>query len=212
MIEIDVWSDVACPWCYLGKTRLEKAVADSGLDVSIRYRSFQLDPTVVPGQGTPHTELLAAKFGMSVEQIEQMNQRLVDLGAAEGLEYRFDRYVQANTRDAHRLLHLAHQQGLGPQMKDRLLRAQFTDGKAVDDVDTLVELAVEVGLDADQVRDVLASDAFDAEVQADIDEAAALGARGVPFFVFDRRFAVSGAQPGEVFAEALTRASAAAQS
>lgn len=207
MVAVEVWSDVACPWCYLGKRRLEKAIAASGLDVDVHYRSFQLDPTIPHGEHMPHAEVMSKKFGASGAQIEQMNQRLIDLGAAEGLEYRFDLYVQANTRNAHRLLHFAHERGCGVELKDRLLRAQFTEGAVVDDVDTLVALAVEVGLDADDARAVLTSDAFDADVQADIDEAKALGANGVPFFVFDRRFAVSGAQSTEVFEEALRRTS-----
>lgn len=208
MIDVEVWSDIACPWCYLGKSRLEKAIAESGLDVRVRYRSFQLDPSIPRGQHTPHAEALSKKFGAPAEQIEQMNQRLVDLGTEEGLEYRFDLYIQANTRDAHRLLHFAHERGAGAELKDRLMRAQFAEGALVDDVDTLVALAAEVGLDADEAREVLTTTAYDADVQADIDEAASLGARGVPFFVFDRTFAVSGAQPLEVFKEALRRASA----
>lgn len=210
MVSVEVWSDVACPWCYLGKRRLEKAIEASGLDVDVRYRSFQLDPTIPHGQHLPHAELMAKKFGASDAQIEQMNQRLIDLGAAEGLDYRFDLYMQANTRDAHRLLHFAHARGRGVQLKDRLLRAQFTEGALVDDVDTLVALAAEVGLDEGDARAVLTSDAYDADVQADIDEAKALGANGVPFFVFDRRFAVSGAQSLEVFEEALRQSSEAA--
>lgn len=211
MVSVEVWSDVACPWCYLGKRRLEKAIEASGLDVDVRYRSFQLDPTIPHGQHLPHAELMAKKFGASDAQIEQMNQRLIDLGAAEGLDYRFDLYMQANTRDAHRLLHFAHARGRGVQLKDRLLRAQFTEGALVDDVDTLVALAAEVGLDEGDARAVLTSDAYDTDVQADIDEAKALGANGVPFFVFDRRFAVSGAQSLEVFEEALRQSSEAAE-
>jgi len=211
VVSVEVWSDVACPWCYLGKRRLEKAIEASGMDVDVRYRSFQLDPTIPHGQHLPHAELMAKKFGASDAQIEQMNQRLIDLGAAEGLDYRFDLYMQANTRDAHRLLHFAHARGRGVQLKDRLLRAQFTEGALVDDVDTLVALAAEVGLDEGDARAVLTSDAYDADVQADIDEAKALGANGVPFFVFDRRFAVSGAQSLEVFEEALRQSSEAAE-
>lgn len=205
MITVDVWSDVACPWCYLGKHRLEAAIAASGLDVEVTWHSFQLDPTIPRGQHTPHGVALAKKFNTTPERITEMNQRLIDMGAAEGLEYRFDLYMQANTRDAHRVLHLAQELGLGSEMKDRLMRGQFTEGAIVDDADTLVAMAIEVGLDSDAVRAVLASDRYDDAVQADIDEAAALGATGVPFFVFDRKFAVSGAQPVRTFAEALRR-------
>ncbi len=205
MIFVDVWSDVACPWCYLGKHRLETAIDASGEDVQVTWHSFQLDPTIPRGEHTPHSEALAKKFQAPVEKIQAMNQRLVDLGAAEGLKYNFDRYIQANTRDAHRVIHFAQENGLGNQMKDRLMRGQFTEGAIVDDADQLVAMAAEVGLHADEVREMLATDAYDDAVQADIDEAAALGATGVPFFVFDRAFAVSGAQPVETFVEALRR-------
>ena len=205
MISVEVWSDVACPWCYLGKHRLEAAIRDSGADVRVTWKSFQLDPTIPRGEHTPHAESLAKKLRAPVEKIQAMNQQLVDLGAAEGLEYNFDRYIQANTRDAHRLIHFAQEHGLGNQMKDRLMRGQFTEGAVVDDVDQLVSMAADVGLEADEVRAMLATDAYDEDVQIDIDEAAALGATGVPFFVFDRTFAVSGAQPVETFVQALKR-------
>ncbi len=206
MISVDVWSDVACPWCYLGKHRLEKAIEASGAEVTVTWHSFQLDPSIAKGEHTPHAEALAKKFRAPVETIQAMNQRLVDLGAAEGLEYHFDRYIQANTHDAHRLIHFAQERGLGNQMKDRLMKAQFTEGAIVDDTDVLGGLAGEVGLEADEVRVMLATDQYSDAVQADIAEAAAMGATGVPFFVFDRAFAVSGAQPVEMFAEALRRA------
>lgn len=206
MVQVEVWSDIACPWCYLGKRRLQRAIEASGLDVSIRWRSYQLDPTIPRGERTPHAEALAKKFGAPAEQIAQMNQRLVDLGAAEGIDYRFENYIQVNTRDAHRVLHLAQSLGLGDAMKERLMRAQFTDGALVDDADALVALAAEVGVPEAAARAVLGGTDFDAEVQADIDEAGALGVRGVPFFVFNREFAVSGAQGVEVFEQALAKA------
>lgn len=205
MITVDVWSDVACPWCYLGKHRLESAIGAFGEDVQVTWHSFQLDPTIPRGQHVPHAEALAKKLHTTPERVREMNQRLIDLGAAEGLDYRFDLYMQANTRDAHRVLHLAQEHGLGNEMKERLMRGQFTEGAIVDDADTLVSMGVEVGLDSDEIRAVLASDKYDDAVQADIDEAAALGASGVPFFVFDRKFAVSGAQPVRTFADALRR-------
>jgi len=209
MITVDVWSDVACPWCYLGKRRLEAAIEASGEDVQVVWHSFQLDPTIPQGQHTPHAEALAKKFNAAPEQIAQANQRLIDLGAAEGLEYNFGLYMSSNTRDAHRVIHFAQERGLGNEMKDRLMRAQFTEGAIVDDLDVLAGLSAEVGLDADEVRAMLATEKYDDAVQADIDEAAALGATGVPFFVFDRKFAISGAQPVETFSEALHRSTEA---
>ncbi|MDN4478810.1 DsbA family oxidoreductase [Demequina sp. SYSU T00039] len=211
-IEIEIWSDIACPWCYLGKRRLEEAISASGDDVAVRYRSFQLDPTIPAGQATPHAEALAKKFNTTPDRVKEMNGRLESLGAEAGIAYDFDRYMSTNTRDAHRVLHLAHAHGLGAQMKERLMKAQFSEGAVVSDADTLVALATEVGLDADLVRGVLDSDAYDADVQADIDQAAAYGATGVPFFVFDRAFAVSGAQPVETFALALSKAREARES
>jgi len=205
-IEIEIWSDIACPWCYLGKRRLEEAIAASGEDVDVRYRSFQLAPDVPRGERTPHAEALAAKFGTTPERVREANQRLIDLGAEAGIAYDFDRYMAANTRDAHRLLHLAHERGIGPQMKERLLRGQMEEGALVDDVHTLVAFGVELGLSEDEVRSVLESDAYDDAVEADLAQAAAYGASGVPFFVFDRAFAVSGAQPVETFELALRKA------
>ncbi|WP_228373356.1 DsbA family oxidoreductase [Demequina gelatinilytica] len=205
-INIDIWSDIACPWCYLGKRRLEEAVAASGDDVTIRYRSFQLDPGIPADQATPHAEALAKKFNTTPERVREMNQRLVDLGAEAGIAYDFDAYMSANTRDAHRVLHLAHSHGLGVEMKERLMKAQMVDGAVVSDHDTLVALAAEVGLDADEVRDALSTGAYGDAVDADVAQAAAYGATGVPFFVFDGAFAVSGAQPVETFALALSKA------
>jgi len=212
VISVDVWSDVACPWCYLGKHRLEEAIAASGEEVQVTWHSYQLNPTIPRGEHTPHSEALAKKFNAPVEKIQEMNQRLIDLGAAEGVEYNFDRYVQANTRDAHRVIHYAQAQGLGNEMKDRLLRGQFTEGAVVDDVDQLAAMAAEVGLDAAEVRAMLETDAYDEDVQIDIDEAATAGVKGVPFFVFDRTFAISGAEPVETFLDALKRSAERAAS
>ncbi|WP_228373057.1 DsbA family oxidoreductase [Demequina maris] len=211
-IEIDIWSDIACPWCYLGKRRLEEAVAASGEAVSIRYRSFQLDPSQPTGVNRPHSEALAEKFHTTVDKVLEMNARLEGLGAEAGIEYRFDRYMTANTRDAHRLLHLAHERGLGPALKDRFMQAQFTEGALMDDADTIVRLAAEAGLDEAEARAVLASDAYADAVEADIAQAAAYGASGVPFFVFDNAFAISGAQPVSTFELALQKAREARES
>ncbi|WP_228373628.1 DsbA family oxidoreductase [Demequina soli] len=205
-IEIDIWSDIACPWCYLGKKRLEEAIAASGEDVAIRYRSFQLDPSQAKGANRPHSEALAEKFNTTVEQVREMNGRLEGLGAEAGIDYRFDRYMTANTRDAHRLLHLAHSAGLGPVLKDRFMKAQFTEGALMDDANTLVRLAVEAGLPEADARRVVESDEYEDAVAADVAQAAAYGATGVPFFVFDNAFAISGAQPTSTFALALSKA------
>ena len=209
---IEVWSDVACPWCYIGKRRFERALAgfDGAADVDVTWRSYQLDPSIPRGTRVNHDRMLADKYGVSAEQVRAMNDRVVGLAAAEGLEYHFERYITVNTLDAHRMSHLARSQGLGPEMHERLFRAQFVEGEVLDDPDTLVRLAVEVGVDEDAAREVAGSDAYADEVAADIREAQMLGVSGVPFFAIDRRFGISGAQPTELFASALEQAREAA--
>ena len=209
---VEVWSDVACPWCYIGKRRFERALAgfDGAADVDVTWRSFQLDPSIPPGTRVNHDKMLADKYGVSAEQVRAMNDRVVGLAAVEGLEYHFDRYVTVNTLDAHRMSHLARSQGLGPEMHERLFRAQFVEGAVLDDPDTLVRLAVEVGVDEAAAREVAESDAYADEVAGDIREAKMLGVSGVPFFAIDRRFGISGAQPTELFASALEQAREAA--
>jgi predicted DsbA family dithiol-disulfide isomerase len=209
---VEVWSDVACPWCYIGKRRFERALAgfDGAADVEVTWRSFQLDPSIPRGSRTPHNESLAKKFRIPAEQVRAMNDRVVGLAAAEGLDYHFDRYIAVNTLDAHRMSHAARVLGLGPEMHERLFRAQFVEGEVLDDPDTLVRLAVEVGVDEDAAREVAGSEAYADDVAADIGEAHALGVSGVPFFAIDRRFGISGAQPTELFASALEQAREAA--
>ena len=205
---IEVWSDVACPWCYIGKRRFERALAgfDGGDDVEVTWRSFQLDPTIPRGSRMGHDKLLGDKYGVSADQVRAMNDRVVGLAAEEGLEYHFERYVTVNTLDAHRMSHLARTQALGPEMHERLFQAQFVEGAVLDDPDTLVRLAIEVGVTEDAARETAESDAYAAGVADDIREAQMLGVSGVPFFAIDRRFGISGAQPTELFASALERA------
>jgi predicted DsbA family dithiol-disulfide isomerase len=207
-MKVEIWSDVACPWCYIGKRRFEKALDgfDHAGDVDVVWRSFQLNPYHPKGVRETHGDSLAAKMGVSMEQVREMNARVTALAAEEGLDYHFERYVVVNTLDAHRLSHLAKASGLGPAMHERLFRAQLVDGDVLDDPDTLVRLGVEVGLTAASVQSMLESDAYSSDVAADIAEARALGANGVPFFVIDRRFGISGAQPSELFLGALERA------
>jgi predicted DsbA family dithiol-disulfide isomerase len=205
---VEVWSDVACPWCYIGKRRFERALAgfDAAADVDVTWRSYQLDPSIPRGSRLAHDKMLAEKYGVSADQVRAMNDRVVGLAAAEGLDYHFERYVMVNTLDAHRMSHLARSQGLGPEMHERLFHAQFVEGAVLDDPDTLVRLATEVGVDEDGAREVADGDAFADEVADDIREAQMLGVSGVPFFAIDRRFGISGAQPTELFASALEQA------
>lgn len=207
-MQVEIWSDVACPWCYIGKRRFERALDgfDAAPDVEVTWRSFQLDPTIPPGVRTAHDRSLADKLGTTLDQVRLMNERVTALAAAEGLDYDFERYVTVNTFDAHRLTHLAKAHGLGPAMHERLLRGQLVEGELLDDPLTLERLGVEVGLDGAAVRRMLDTDAFADDVADDIAQARMLGVNGVPFFVFDRTFGVSGAQPVEVFRQVLTQA------
>jgi predicted DsbA family dithiol-disulfide isomerase len=211
-LKVEIWSDVVCPWCYIGKRRFETALAgfDGAADVEVTWRSFQLNPEQPRGTRTTHGEYLRAKIGGSLEQVQAMNDRVTTLAAAEGLDYHFERYQVINTFDAHRVAHLGRVAGLGDAIQERLLRGQLVEGEVLDDPDTLVRLGEEVGLAGDEIRDVLATDRYAAEVNDDIREAGELGITGVPFFVVDRRYGISGAQPAELLLQALTMARAEA--
>jgi predicted DsbA family dithiol-disulfide isomerase len=206
MITVEIWSDVVCPWCYIGKRRFEQALADFEPDVDIVWRSFQLDPDSPTDEERGLVESFAARKGLGESQVRAMFAQVTEIAAGEGLAYDFDRVRAANTYDAHRLLHFAAAHGRQGELKERLLRAYFTEGEQVGDPEVLTRLAAEVGLDATQARRALADGAYTDEVRADIETAQAFGITGVPFFVFDRKFAVSGAQPTEVFTRALNAA------
>jgi predicted DsbA family dithiol-disulfide isomerase len=208
VVKVEIWSDVVCPWCYVGKRQFEAALATFGHadQVSVEWRSFELDPSAPRVDDVPMKQILQRKYGMTEEQADEANQRMTDLAASLGLEYHLDRVQRGNTFDAHRLIHLAAEDGGGDAMKERLLAAYFTEGRAVGDLDTLAELAAEVGLDADQVEATLHSDRYAAEVRDDEAMASTLGASGVPFFVIDGTYGVSGAQGAEVILKAMERA------
>ena len=207
-MRIDIWSDVVCPWCYVGKRRFEAALARfSGRDaVEVVWHSFELDPEAPVERVGGYEQHLAAKYGRTVEEAAQMTASMTATAATEGLDFRFDLARPGNTFDAHRLLHLARETGLQDALKERLLRATFTEGEPVGDHDTLVRLAAEVGLDATEVRTVLAGDRYADEVRGDEAQARAYGISGVPFFVVDGRYGVSGAQPADVLLQVLDRA------
>jgi predicted DsbA family dithiol-disulfide isomerase len=205
-VKIEIWSDIVCPWCYIGKRRLERALEDAGEDVAVVWRSFELDPSAPTEPIERLDEALAGKYGTTVEEARVMMDRMTQTAAEEGLELRFDIARRGNTFDAHRLLHFARTRDLQPAMKERLFRAYMTEGRAISDREELARLAGEVGLDADEVRAMLEGDALADEVRRDQARAREIGIRGVPFFVFDGRLAVSGAQPSEVFAGALRQA------
>ena len=210
-VKIEIWSDVVCPWCYIGKRRIENALAEFGHadEVEVHWRSYELDPGA-PTEPTQSTSvMLARKYGQSPEGAKQMQDRVEAVAAEAGLIFRLSETLHLNTVDAHRVIHLAHEQGgndLQGTVKEALLKAYFTQARNVADHDVLREVAVTAGLDPERVDQVLASREFEQDVYADIEQAQAYGASGVPFFVVDEKYGVSGAQPTEVFTQVLERA------
>jgi predicted DsbA family dithiol-disulfide isomerase len=209
-LRIDVWSDIACPWCYVGKRRLEAAIArfPHGSDVEVVWRAFELDPSAprVRDRGVTYAERIAKKYGTPVAQAGRMIQKMTEVAATEGLDFHFERIQSGNTFDAHRVLHFAAERGKQDAVKERLLRAYMTEGEPIGEPEVLVRLASEAGLVDDEVRAMLASDACAREVRADEEEARALGIHGVPFFAVAGRYGVSGAESAEVLLDVLTRA------
>lgn len=206
---VEVWSDIACPWCYVGKRRLEKALSRFAPHehVEIVWRAFELDPSApaVRDQTQSYAERLAKKYGTTPLQADVMIQRMVAVAAAEGLPFDFTRIRPGNTFDAHRLLHLARQHGKEGELKERFLRAYLCEGAPIGDHACLLQLSSEQ-LDSDAVQSVLSSDAYAAEVRKEQSDAHAIGVDGVPFFLIGRRYAVAGAQPEELLHQALTKA------
>lgn len=208
-IKIDVWSDIACPWCFIGKRRLASAVADFAGEVEVEYHSFELAPdTPVDFEGS-EVDFLAGHKGMPEEQVSSMLEQMTQLAASEGLSYDFDALQHTNTRLAHEALHAAKAQGRQEDFKERLLAAYFEEGRHVGRIEDLVALGGEIGLDTASLRAALEDGTYRAAVQADIDQAREYGIGGVPFYVIDGRWAVSGAQSPEVFAGALEQARSA---
>jgi predicted DsbA family dithiol-disulfide isomerase len=208
---VEIWSDIVCPWCYIGKRRFETALERFAHrdQVQVIWRSFELDPTSERRTPGSLTDMLAKKLGVSHAQAVAMNERVAGLAAGEGLDYRLDQAQHGNTFDAHRLIHLAAAHGLQGDAKERLLRAYFTEGLPIGDAETLVRLGTEIGLAEDDVRAMLDGDAYAGDVRADVRRATTFGIRGVPFVAIDETYGVSGAQPAEVFLDALEQAWAA---
>lgn len=209
-MRVEVWSDIACPWCWVGKRRLEGALsrfahADR---VEVVWRAFELDPAApkVRDDGMSYAERLGRKYGTSTAQAELMIRRMTDTAAQDGIVMRFDRIRPGNTFDAHRLLHLAHERGVQDALKERLFRAYLGEGEPIGDHATLARLAGDAGLDVDEATATLATDAYTIEVRADEREAASLGVSGVPFFALAGRYGVSGAQPVDALLQVLDRA------
>lgn len=210
-LRIDIWSDIACPWCHVGKRRLEAALAQfpHANDVEITWHAFELDPSAprsIDTSTVSYADRLAKKYRSSVTEAQGMIDRMTEVARADGLDFHFEKIRPGNTFDAHRVVHLAGERGKQDAVKERFLRAYLGEGEAIGDPETLVRLAAEAGLDAEEVRATLAGDAYAKDVRADEAEAADVGIRGVPFFILGGRYAISGAQPAELLLRALNQA------
>lgn len=207
-MKVEIWSDVVCPWCYIGKRRFEAALEQFGSKekVEIEWKSFQLDPTTVTNTEQTTTQYLAKKYGTTIPEAEQMVDNVNQVAKSVGLEYDFEHAAIANTFKAHRLIHLAKRYGKQNEMKERLLKAYFTEAQNIDDTAILTKLGVELGLDAEVIKEVLESDTYSEHVNTDIREAQQIGVRGVPFFVFNRKYGISGAQETTAFTQTLEKA------
>lgn len=208
-LQVQIWSDIACPWCYVGKRRFESALKSFAhvADVTVIWRAFELDQGAPRlREARPYAERLAQKYGTSRSQAQQMIDRMVQTARADGLELDFEHIQPGNTFDAHRVLHLARDRGRQDALKERFLRGYLSEGRNIGDHDTLRSLATEAGLSEDEVSTTLATDQYAREVRSDEAEASALGIHGVPFFVLDNRYAIEGAQPADSILNALERA------
>jgi predicted DsbA family dithiol-disulfide isomerase len=207
-VNVEVWSDVVCPWCYIGKRRFEAALADFDHreDIIVTWRSFQLDPGAPPTSEGDPIERLAGKYGMTRAQAEAAQARVTAVAASVGLDFHLDRARNGNTFDAHRLIHFAQTVGKQGELKERLMAAYFVEGEPVGDREVLTRLAVDVGLDEQAVREVLESGAYSDDVRHDETDARQIGINGVPFFVIDRAYGISGAQAPELILATLEKA------
>lgn len=207
-MKVEIWSDVMCPFCYIGKRKFESALKqfNHSDNIEIVWKSFQLDPEMKTDATKSTHEYLADRKGWTLDYAKQVSAHVTNLAKEVGLEYNFDKSKVANSFNAHRVAHLAKLSGVGDAMEEVLFKAYFTEGKNIDDKATLVELGNSIGLNSAEVESVLNSNLYTDEVNNDIEEAQQVGVKGVPFFVIDRKFAVSGAQPSEVFLNALNKA------
>ncbi len=206
-MKVDIFSDVACPWCYIGKRRFENALDSFPQkdQVEITWHSYQLDPTAPKVSDVSLNELLAKKYGMTFQQAAAANNRVSTLAAGEGLEYHLEKAKYGNTFDAHRLIQLAGERGVQDEVEERFFRAYFSEGEALGDTETLVRLVAEAGIDLEEARAVLAGNEYADTVREDLEEARQIGIQGVPFFILDEKYGISGAQSTELFKEALDK-------
>ena len=206
-MKVEIWSDIVCPFCYIGKRKFENALNrfDNKEQVEIIWHSFQLDPDVIPVQGQSVDQYLADRKGVSLKEGKEMNEYMSSIAKEVGLEYNFDKAIINNTMNAHRLLHLAKKGGVQNDVKEKLFAAYYTDGKDVGDTETLVQIGESGGLNADEIRELLQSNEYIKEVRIDQFRGEQLGVQGVPFFVFNSKYEVSGAQSAEVFSNELEK-------
>lgn len=210
-MKVEVWSDVMCPFCYIGKRNFETALAEfADKDhIEIVWKSYQLDPTIPEVADESYESYLVKRKGMSTSQVKAMLEKVTQSAKEVGLDYHFDKAQMVNSRKAHEFLQFAKAKGVGDEAKEGLFKAFFTEGKRIADADTLIALGGAIGLDENELKLALAEGKYAQAVQGDIQEARQLGVQGVPFFVFDRAYAVSGAQPAQAFAETLDKSFAA---
>lgn len=207
-IRVDIWSDIACPWCYIGSRRFAAAVATfqeqyPDVEIEVEGHSYELAPDTPVGYEGSEIDFLVKHKGMPREQVEQMLEQMTAMAALEGIDFAFDTLQHANTAKAHRVLHLAKSQGIYDEVLERLFSAYFSEGENLGDVDTIARIADEVGLDPDEVRDAYEDEEYEAEVDRDITRARMLGITGVPFYLINEKYGVSGAQQPEMFVSAF---------
>ena len=207
-MKVEIWSDVMCPFCYIGKRRFENALEqfEHKDEIEIDWKSFQLAPDLETDPAIKIDQYLADKKGFTIDHARQLNAQVTQMDAEAGLTYNFDKAVVANSFNAHRFTHFAKTHGLGIEAEEQLFKAYFTDGANIDDKATLIELGVQIGLDASEIGHMLESNAYADEVKHDIAEAQQLGIRGVPFFVLNNKYGISGAQAVPVFEQTLQKA------
>lgn len=207
-MRVDIWSDVVCPFCYIGKKRLEHVAAELGIDLDIHWHSFELDPNAPAKHEISNTERLAQKYGRSFEQIEEMERNIAEMAATEGIDFQWQKANSGNSFNAHRIIHLAQSKGLGNEAKEAFFHAYMTEGLPIGERETVEEIASRIGLDHAEVEFVLDGDELADFVRHDEKIAhEQLKVTGVPFFIFNQKLALSGAQPRELFKQALTEAS-----
>lgn len=207
-MNINIWSDVRCPFCYIGKKKFEMALEKFPHKdkVEVTWRSFQLDPNLQTRTDVNAIEHLSEAKGISQKQAEGMQNNVTQIAKEVGLDFDFEKAVVANSFNAHRLIQFAKSKGLGNEIEEQLFKAHFTEGKNIDDKETLTQTGIAIGLDGNEIREMLASDAFAKEVKQDEMQAQSIGISGVPFFILNNRYAVSGAQSPDVFLQALSQA------